>query len=296
MRHVYWCLLGLSLLCSCKKENKETATEVKETYAKGSTEMYVETSVYPIVEDLNEVFKSYYGDANIQLKMLAQNEILNAINKDTNRLAVLPKSFTNAELNRFKGRVVPKITPIAKDAVLFITQKGANDTLIKYTDVLNVVNGKTTTDKVFVVHDANSAIATTLMKDANVKELSKNVYYAKTVEEIVSYINTNKKAIGVVGINWMVQPDEKIKTAIKDLRSMLVYSDSLKKYIAPSQSTIADDSYPLTRIINIFDVQGKTGLGTGFASFAASDRGQRIVLKSGLMPITMPKREINIVE
>src|SRR5690606_27093923 len=103
-------------------------------------------------------------------------------------------------------------------------------------------------------------------------------------------------AIGVVGINWMLQPDDKIKESIKNLRSMLVYNDSLKQYFAPSQSTIADNTYPLIRTINMIDVQGKTGLGTGFASSAASDKGQRIVLKSGLMPITLPKREINIVE
>lgn len=296
MRHVFWCLLGLSLLASCKKETKDKSAEVIETYAKGSTEMYVETSVYPIVEDLNMVFKSQYTDADIQLKMLPQNEILSAINKDSNRLAVLPKTFTSKELDRFKGRVVPKITPIAKDAVLFITQKGSTDSLINYTDVLAIVNGTKKTDKVFVLHDANSAIVSSMMKDANVKEVSKNVYYVKTVDEIVSYLASNNNAVGIVGINWMLQPDEKIKTAVKGLRSMLVYNDSLKKYIAPSQSSIADNSYPLIRTINIFDVQGKTGLGTGFASFAASDRGQRIILKSGLMPITMPKREINIVE
>ena len=100
----------------------------------------------------------------------------------------------------------------------------------------------------------------------------------------------------MVGINWMLQPDEKIKEGIKQLRSMLVYNDSLKTYYSPSQSTIADNTYPLIRTINIIDVQGKTGLGTGFASFAASDKGQRIVLKSGLMPVVLPKREINIVE
>ena len=59
------------------------------------------------------------------------------------------------------------------------------------------------------------------------------MYYAETVEEIVSYIRKNKNAIGVVGINWLVQPDNKIKEGIKELRSMLVYNDSLKQYFAP---------------------------------------------------------------
>ncbi len=296
MKQIIWSVLGLSLLISCKKENKEAVTEVKEAYDRGTVEMYVESSVYPIVEDINEVFKTYYNNADIKLKMLSQNEILNSVYKDSGRLAILPKSFTAKELEVFKGRVVPKVTPIAKDAVLFITQKNATDTLIKYQDVIDVFKGTKKSEKVFVFHDANSTIVTNIMKDANVTALSKNVYYAKTVEEIVSYIDKNKNAVGVVGINWMLQPDAKIKEGVKQLRSMLVYNDSLKNYYAPSQSTIADNTYPLIRTINIIDVQGKAGLGTGFASFAASDKGQRIILKAGLMPITLPKREINIVE
>jgi len=295
MKQIIWSVIGLSLLVSCKKNNDST-TEIKETYDKGTTEMYVESSVYPLVDDINEVFKSYYTNADIKLTMLSQNEILNAVYKDSNRLAVLPKTFSAEELTVFKGKVVPKITPIAKDAVLFIAQKNTNDTLINYNDVIEIFKGTKASDKVFVFHDANSAIVSNIMKDAKVDKLSKSVYYTKTVEEIVSYINKNKNAIGVVGINWMLQPDEKIKESIKELRSMWVYNDSLKQYFAPSQSTIADNTYPLIRTINIIDVQGKTGLGTGFASFAASDKGQRIVLKSGLMPITLPKREINIVE
>lgn len=295
MKQIIWSVIGLSLLVSCKKST-ESITKIKEAYDKGTTEMYVESSVYPVVDDINEVFKSYYNNADIKLKMLSQNEILNAVYKDSNRLAVLPKTFSAEELAVFKGKVVPKITPIAKDAVLFITQKNTNDTLINYNDVIEIFKGTKTSDKVFVFHDANSAIVSNIMKDAKVDNISKNVYYTKTVEEIVSYINKNKNAIGVVGINWMLQPDDKIKENIKELRSMWVYNDSLKQYFAPSQSTIADNTYPLIRTINIIDVQGKTGLGTGFASFAASDKGQRIVLKSGLMPITLPKREINIVE
>lgn len=296
MKQIIWSVLGLSLLISCKKESKDGVAEVKEAYDRGTTEMYVESSVYPIVEDINQVFKTYYNNADIKLTMLSQNEILNSVYKDSGRLAVMPKSFTEKELETFKGRVVPKITPIAKDAVLFITQKNATDTLINYKEVIDIFKGTKKSDKIFVFHDANSNIVEQIKTDARVSELSKNVYYVKTVEEIVSYINKNKNAVGVVGINWMLQPDEKIKEGIKQLRSMLVYNDSLKNYYAPSQSTIADNTYPLIRTINIIDVQGKTGLGTGFASFAASDKGQRIVLKSGLMPVTLPKREINIVE
>jgi phosphate transport system substrate-binding protein len=37
-----------------------------------------------------------------------------------------------------------------------------------------------------------------------------------------------------------------------------------------------------------------SGLGTGFVSFVAGDQGQRIILKSGLVPATMPVRLIQV--
>lgn len=293
-------LLGIVLLtgifASCKNEVKNETTEVKEAYDRGMVEMYVESSVFPIVEDINAVFKNEYPLSDIHLKMLSQNEILNALVTDENRLAVVPKEFTKEELEVFRGKVVPKIIPIAKDAILFIAQKSVTDTLINYQDVLDIFKGTKETDKVLVFHDVNSALVTKVREDAGVKDISQNVYYTETIEEIVDYLNKNGKAIGVVGINWMVQPGEQLKERIKDLRSLYVYNDSLKQYFSPSQSTIADNTYPLVRTINIVDLQGKQGLGTGFGSFAASDKGQRIVLKSGLMPVKLPKREINIIE
>ncbi len=38
------------------------------------------------------------------------------------------------------------------------------------------------------------------------------------------------------------------------------------------------------------------GIGMEFAAFIAGDRGQRIILKSGLLPFDVPGREINIVK
>src|SRR5690606_28512913 len=105
MKQIIWSVIGLSLLVSCKKSTEAT-TKIKEAYDKGTTEMYVESSVYPVVDDINEVFKSYYTNADIKLKMLSQNEILNAVYKDSNRLAVLPKTFSAEELARSAERRV----------------------------------------------------------------------------------------------------------------------------------------------------------------------------------------------
>jgi phosphate transport system substrate-binding protein len=64
------------------------------------------------------------------------------------------------------------------------------------------------------------------------------------------------------------------------------------KIAYPTQEALGTNDYPLARVLYIINCQGYEGLGIGFASFIAGDKGQRIVLKSGIAPIREPGRKI----
>jgi len=64
------------------------------------------------------------------------------------------------------------------------------------------------------------------------------------------------------------------------------------KYYIPTQNNIAEGKYPLARDLYLINCQGFSGLGMGFASFIAGEVGQRIILKSGLVPVRFPSRNI----
>jgi phosphate transport system substrate-binding protein len=67
-----------------------------------------------------------------------------------------------------------------------------------------------------------------------------------------------------------------------------------KNFCKPYQGYIAERSYPFCRDVYMISRETFSGLGTGFVSFVAGDQGQRIILKSGLVPATMPVRLIEI--
>lgn len=52
--------------------------------------------------------------------------------------------------------------------------------------------------------------------------------------------------------------------------------------------------YPLTRDIYIIISDVRDGLPAGFVSFSAGEKGQRIILKAGLYPATVPTRLVRI--
>ena len=109
------------------------------------------------------------------------------------------------------------------------------------------------------------------------------------------------KAIGITGFSWLNDPDKDYADAVDHVKIMSVKDDIHKNapagYFSPSQNTLALKQYPLSRNLFILDCSGKiSGLGRQFAAFVGSDRGQRIILKSGLLPDAIPGREINIVK
>ncbi len=65
-------------------------------------------------------------------------------------------------------------------------------------------------------------------------------------------------------------------------------------YYRPQQGFIYDKSYPFVREIYLISRETFSGLGSGFINWACGEQGQRIVLKSGLVPATMPIRLVQI--
>jgi phosphate transport system substrate-binding protein len=82
---------------------------------------------------------------------------------------------------------------------------------------------------------------------------------------------------------------------IKNTNVLNVKGIDGKEFYAPSQNNLAEEKYPLVRDLYVINCQGYSGLGMGFASFVAGDIGQRIVLKSGLLPVKIPTRKLNII-
>ena len=65
-------------------------------------------------------------------------------------------------------------------------------------------------------------------------------------------------------------------------------------YYSPQHGFIYDKSYPFVREVYLINRETFAGLGSGFVNWACAEQGQRIVLKSGLVPATMPIRLVQI--
>jgi phosphate transport system substrate-binding protein len=70
--------------------------------------------------------------------------------------------------------------------------------------------------------------------------------------------------------------------------------DSDSEAFKPYQAYIKTKEYAFTRSVYMINRQTRAGLGMGFVSFVAGDKGQLIILKSGLIPSIAPVRLVEV--
>lgn len=283
----------LFAMCNQKSKNEPE----KETILKGSIDVAVDETVKQIVDDEVAVFEGTYYDAKITVKAKSEAEVINDLLNQKTKVAITTRNLTKEELTRFdKSKINPRVTPFAHDAIAFISNKNNNDTLIALKTVIDFLQGKSDSKIKGLVFDNPNSSTVRYMKDlAKVKELPKaGIFSFKTNNEVIKFVSENDGMIGVIGVNWLYQPTPDMTETIKNINILSVQGLKGGGFYSPTQNDLGEEKYPLARDLFIINCQGYSGLGMGFASFVAGDIGQRIVLKSGLLPYKTPGRKLKI--
>ncbi|WP_432671790.1 PstS family phosphate ABC transporter substrate-binding protein [Flavobacterium sp. SM2513] len=287
-------IITIFLACKDKVEGQN-----KNTILTGEMNLYVDQTVQSLIEGQVEVFENQY-DAKIQLTAKTESEIVNDLLSGKTNMAVLTRRLTKEEENYFDNKkIIPRISHFASDAVVFIRNKSNNDTLIDLDDVYDLLHGKSSNINSLVFENPNSSVVTYMNRWANVKAGPKeSLYSLNSTKEVLEFVAKNPNAIGVIGMDAVAEPYPEWQSLVENVNVLAVKNvknaTNNKSYYKPSQANLGAGLYPLKRSIYVLNYQGSAGLGTGFASFVVGDIGQRIVLKSNLLPITIPQRNINI--
>jgi phosphate transport system substrate-binding protein len=286
--------------CGAPGQEKQNTFTTGEVYivADESLEPFVSTGIYNF-ENLNQ-------GSDIQPIYLPEALAFQAFLSDTVKVIVGGRKLNAAEEKYFERiKLVPRYTVLGKDAVALIIHKSNPDSLITLDQLerimkgninqWNQINNKTSLKDIALVFDhAGSGSISTLKSYFNIEELPSNTFALDNNKEVVGYVSKNKEAIGIMGNNWINNLTRLEIEEFNDKVQVVLLSaiDNPKLFVRPEQTYIGDSTYALVRTIYAINRESRVGLGSGFASFLATDRGQRIMLKSGLLPEWMPPREI----
>ena len=289
-------LLGIQ---ACKPKTNIPA--YNDTFSSGDAKFAADESFEPIVDAENYVFKALDPKANPKIVYKPENDVVNLLLQDSVRVVIISRNLDSNEVKVLKTRnLTPVTSKFALDAVTLIVNKASNDTLITVGEIKKMLNGQTKTGKNIVFDNPGSSLVRYLQQlSGNTNNFKlKNVFSLQSSKEVIKYVSTHPDAIGFTGFNWLDDPDADYANAVNNVKILGVRDEDSKKYgtqyFKPSQVTLSEGQYPLSRYLYVINCTNRQGLGTGFATFLISERGQKIILSSGLLPAIMPGREMQI--
>ena len=122
-------------------------------------------------------------------------------------------------------------------------------------------------------------------------------YAVNSNKEVIDFVSRNPDALGIISVNWISDKDDSTSMSFINKVNVVAVSQQFANdgyYYRPYQGSIYDKSYPFVREVYLITRETFNGLGKGFIQWATAEQGQRIVLKSGLVPATMPIRMVQI--
>jgi len=293
------------LIISCNSAPQKKYTDNATT---GNISITVDESYQPIVDSQLYVFHSIYEKAHVKARYTSEDSAYLDLLFDTVRCIIVGREPNNYEKSIFDSiKIKPRITKIAVDGVALIVNKQNPDSLLDLAELQKIFLGSADTwskvkgskyqEKINVVFDRVGSANARYIKEkfSPNKPLPPNCFALKSNQEVIKYVEENKGAMGLISVNWISDRDDpKVESFLKNVR-LVSLADSVGsgEHFKPYQAYLALKNYPLLRNMLAVSKEARTGLGTGFVSFMAGEKGQRMVLKSGMVPINTPVRIIS---
>lgn len=313
IRHIILaaCAIAMSAgASSCLKYEKKANSSTT-----GTTTMVCDASFQNIMQQEIDVFEYQYPDAHILARYEPQNVAVDSLMSLNTKTIVIARDLTDAEKRvlRSKKKVV-KSAKIAVDAVALIVNKENPLEMLTVGEVADIIAGRSMEwndlepselGQIAVIFDDKGSSLVSYMRDSLLagEPLGPNVYAQGSVPKVFETVKENRNAIGVLGVSWItsdmsgadISPDSIAAdmlsdspvigaTLTDDIKVLEIRRNDEVTAYKPYQQNIFDGSYPLFRQIYMITTGVSGSLASGFYSFVTGETGQKIIMKTGILP------------
>lgn len=302
--------LMLVLSVSCGTDFNKPYSD---TPTSGKVNITGDETLEPLLDAMTDTFMGLYQYASIQVSYKSESDCFADLVNDSVKVILSTRKLNNNETEYFKAhQLIPVTTKIAIDALALIINRENKDSLLAIQQLKSILAGKITKwneinsnsplGDISFVFDNNGSSTMRILSDSLMngrKNFPSFCFAAKSNAQVIDYVEKNKNAIGVIGVNWISDRDDpKMLSFNKRIRVMWLSQVANPiypaDYFGPFQAYLFTGDYPLKREVYMISREGRAGLGTGFVSFTAGEQGQRIVRLSGLLPSSPYTRDIKL--
>lgn len=275
-------------IISCKNEQQEEIL-------KGDLLIYADEAFLPLINAESDVFTHFYKEAKVSvISIPSDSAVYKFMTEDVGMIAV-SSGLTKSERDFLaKQNIVPEVYPVAFDAIVFIASKERGNLVLNQSQLKDIFSGKirdwqmlgSQKGAITIVVNGKGSADLNYINEKFSLDSTVSFYAVGSEDKVIEYIASHPSAIGVTGL---LSIRNKV-SAFAQIKVLGVQGED-GKVSYPFQSDLASGAYPYKREILLIS-KYKTSLGTGLASYVLTEEGQRIVLKSGLLPAKMPGREV----
>jgi len=297
------------ILSSCKSKSHQPPVET-DTPTTGELTISADESFAPVVSDEVNNFENIYAQAKIHVNFKPEPDAVSDLINNRVREIVIARKLTNDELSYLRKDYPPRQIMMGIDAVVFIVNKQNADTSFRYDQVVDILSGKildwkeisnqSSLGKLSIIFDNKRSSMFRYLKEDVLKgkPISPQAFAVDSNEAVISYVEKDPAAIGVIGASRIITlGDTAAKIILTKVKvAGISNQDTAGKEIFyhPFHEELMRKQYPFLRGLYIISREEYAGLGTGFATYVASDEGQTIVERSGLVPAKQPLRIIEL--
>jgi len=277
-----WSVAGLS--CVDKPKHPDNLSS-------GVIDISADETYRSVIDEEKKVFDSSFPDARITIHYKPEAECFKDYFDNKARIILVTRDLTKAEKDLCEQKqVYATSVAIARDAVTLVVNNDCADSQLSVQAVKGILTGTYKTPYT-VVFDNQSSSIVRYVTDSLLggQKLGSNVFSAKGSNAVIDYVTKNPKAIGFVGLGDVGDSTDPNNTGafIKNVRVVGLYNDTVKDYLKPYLAYIGLKQYPFIRKLFYVNRESYPGLGTGFANFLLSPRGQLIFAHAHLYPLNM---------
>jgi phosphate transport system substrate-binding protein len=299
-------------LTACDQDKSLKSGRVKTTPGKGRIQVLVEQSLAPAILPQEAVFEHLNPETDIELVVLKESEAIERLinNSDTGPVLFIGRQLKDFETAQLKTRqVTPRYLRVARDAVGLMVHKGRGQVQITYDQALQIMKGtlnnwsqlgKPAAPINLVFDRSGGGVLSFVLAQTGQSSMPANAFGLDSLDGVLDYVSANPNALALIGWSYLSDSDspDAQRRRSKGLVVGVSPRDTLqgKEFFGPYPVDVGLELYPLTREIYAVNIEGYDGLATGFTNFVASERGQRILLRAGLVAAMRLGRDFQVVD
>lgn len=290
---------------ACNYGNVRSVTTI------GELTLGVDENEYPVAKKEADEFMRLNKESKINLKVKTTNELFADLMNGDLKTIIADRDFSPQENDYLsKYNIEVKKNKVALNGIAVIVNPSNSITKLNFDELRKIFEGEIDDwknldgdnkdvykgrIKAFIARK-NSMLHDYFKERVLLsKEYYKSDVVCSTSTQMLEEVRKDKFAIGFISMSWITKFADTLDTVIKPLRIAPVDSTGIiGDYIGLHQGYIANKTYPLIFDMYCLSRDFEMNVSVGFISFILSYDGQKIVLNSGLVPVTQPVRIIQL--